>query len=275
MATTVQNHLSIRTNDTADVPAKVQVTAKTPTAPATSGPHPWQVKLWARLVRRVMRHKEYSRWVDAYCKPLQVIGQSRLDQWHGPAIFIANHQSHMDTPVIMAALPDAMRDDFYFGAAADRWFVKGKKKLILQPWYQSLVMGNFPIVRGGGSKTLDYARKLLDEGHNICIFPEGTRAMSNQLGEFRHGVALLAKAAGVPVVPIVLQGLRELRPKGAPAVTPGPVSATILDPIYLTSDMSVEAATALLRNTMNQVFAEPVPAAAVASPAAAAVTEAA
>lgn len=257
MATTGQNHFLLRTNDVAVVRSEAQAKTLAPAAPATSGPHPWQVKPWARLVRRCLRHKEYSRWVQAYCRPLQVTGQARLNLLHGPAIFIANHQSHMDTPVIMAALPDAMRDDFYFGAAADRWFVKGKKKLILQPWYQSLVMGNFPIVRGGGSKTLDYARKLLDDGHNICIFPEGTRAMSDQLGEFRHGVALLAKAAGVPVVPIVLQGLRELRPKGAPAVTPGPVSATILEPIYLPADMPVAAATALLRNTMNQVFGKP------------------
>ena len=220
----------------------------------TSGPNPWQVSGWAKMLRRAFRHKEYTRWTDQYCQPLEIKGRERLESLHGPAIFIANHQSHMDTPVIMAALPDRLKDSFFFGAAADRWFVKGKKKLILQPWYQSLVMGNFPIVRGGGSKTLDYARWLLVNGHNICLFPEGTRATSSELGEFRHGVSLLARATGVPVVPVVLKGLRELRPKGAREVTPGPVVASILDPVYLTTGMSVEECTTLLRNTMSKEF---------------------
>ena len=229
-----------------EMPAEVQL----------SGPNPWQVSGWAKLLRRALRHKEYTCWTDKYCQPLHIKGRERLDNLRGPAIFIANHQSHMDTPVIMAALPDRLKDNVFFGAAADRWFVKGKKKLILQPWYQSLVMGNFPIVRGGGSKTLDYARWLLTNGHSICIFPEGTRATSSDLGEFRHGVTLLARAAGVPVVPIVLKGLRELRPKGAREVIPGPVVASILDPVYLTEGISVENATALLRNTMSREFSQ-------------------
>lgn len=218
------------------------------------GPHPWQVAPWAKVVRRALRHREYTRWVQHYCTPLTVHGSERLEMLHGPAIFIANHQSHMDTPVIVESLPDSIRDNLYFGAAADRWFVKGKKKLILQPWYQSLVMGNFPIVRGGGSKTLDYAKWLLSGGHNVCIFPEGTRATSDELGKFRHGVSLLAHAAKVPVVPIVLKGLREMRPKGSREITPGPASATILEPVWLPNDLDIEASTALLRERMNREF---------------------
>ena len=218
------------------------------------GPHPWQIQSWARQVRRMMRHKEYTRWVDAYCQPLTVTGTEHLEKLHCPAIFIANHQSHMDTPVIVESLPDAIRDNLLFGAAADRWFVKGKEKLILQPWYQSLVMGNFPIVRGGGSKTLDYASWLINQGTNICIFPEGTRAMEDELGEFRHGVALLALKHRIPVVPIVMKGLRALRPKGARSIKPGPVSSTILEPIYLSHDLGVSEATNILRDAMLAEF---------------------
>lgn len=218
------------------------------------GPHAWQVLPWARAIRKLMRHREYTRWVERYCRPLVVEGEHHLEDLDAPAIFIANHQSHMDTPVIMASLPHHIRDNLYFGAAADRWFVKGRKKLLLQPWYQSLVMGNFPIVRGGGSKTLDYARWLLDRGCNICIFPEGTRATSNQLGEFRHGVTLLAKAANVPVVPVVLKGLREMRPKGSREIKAGPARAQILEPIDLPVDLPIDQSTRLLRDTMNTQF---------------------
>lgn len=214
------------------------------------GPHPWQIQPWAKAVRKAMRHKEYTRWVDDYCKPLTVKGQENLDHFSGPAIFIANHQSHMDTPVIMESLTDEVRDNLLFGAAQDRWFVKGKEKLILQPWYQSLVLGNFPIMRGGGSKALEYASWLLKQGSNICLFPEGTRAMSDDLGEFRHGVSLLALQHQVPVIPIVMKGLRELRPKGARQIKPGPVTASILEPIHLTHNLDVADATKILRDAM-------------------------
>ncbi|MFN3239415.1 MAG: lysophospholipid acyltransferase family protein [Pseudomonadales bacterium] len=214
------------------------------------GPHPWQIQPWAKSVRRVMRHKEYTRWTDEYCTPLNIQGREHLDDLNEPAIFIANHQSHMDTPVIMATLPERIRDDILFGAAQDRWFVKGKEKLILQPWYQSLVLGNFPIMRGGGSKALSYASWLLDQGSHICIFPEGTRAMSDELGEFRHGVSLLALKHNVPVVPVVMKGLRELRPKGARHIKPGPVSSSILEPLRFEPGTTVEAATEVMRSTM-------------------------
>ena len=223
------------------------------------GPHRWQTQGWAKMARRLLRQREYFKWVDSYCASVAVKGAEHLEQLSGPAIFIANHQSHMDTPVLMSAMPSHIQNNLYFGAAADRWFVKGKKKLILQPWYQSLAMGNFPIVRGGGSKTLDHAKYLLDESCNICIFPEGTRATDGKLGKFRHGVTLLALEKQVPVVPVLLKGLRELRPKGAREVTPGPVSVTIMDPVYLTRDMGVEASTQLLWERMNREFFESIP----------------
>lgn len=228
-------------------------------APELDGPHTWQTQRWAKLVRRALRHKEYIQWVDKYCTSVSVKGLEHLESLEGPAIFIANHQSHMDTPVLMSAMPGHIQNNLYFGAAADRWFVKGKDKLILQPWYQSLAMGNFPIIRGGGSKTLDYAHGLLGKGCNICIFPEGTRSTSSELGQFRHGVSLLALRKGVPVVPIVLKGLRELRPKGSREITPGPVGVSILEPIHLNDDLGVEGSTKLLHETMNREFFRTIP----------------
>ena len=223
-------------------------------SPELSGPHPWQTQPWAKTVRTLLRRKEYFRWTDEFCTSLTVKGAHHLEGLEGPAIFIPNHQSHMDTPVLMSALPKSVQSNLYFGAAADRWFVKGKKKLILQPWYQSLGLGTFPIIRGGGSKTLDYAKWLLDTNCNLCIFPEGTRATSGELGKFRHGVSLLAIEKEVPVIPVVLKGLRELRPKGAKEVTPGPVSVTFLEPVQPTREMGVEASTNLLWERMNQEF---------------------
>lgn len=227
--------------------------------PEYGGPHRWQIQSWARLARAALRRKEYLKWVDEYCTRVTVKGEENLLGLDEPFIIIPNHQSHMDTPVLMAALPKQLRNNLYFGAAQDRWFVKGKKKLILQPWYQSLAMGNFPIIRGGGSQALDYARWLIDQDCNLCIFPEGTRATSNELGRFRHGVSLLAIEKGIAVVPAVLKGVRELRPKGSRELRPGPVSVTFLEPIRPTAELGVEASTNLMWEAMNREFFREIP----------------
>ena len=224
--------------------------------PEYSGPHPWQIQPWARWVRRAMRQRAYTRWVDRYCHPLTVTGAEHLDGLDRPCIVIANHQSHMDSLVLFTALPERIKGNLYFGAAQDRWFVKGKRKLVLQPWYQSLVLGNFPVTRGGGSRALDYAGWLLQQGCNLAIFPEGTRATSERLGDFRHGVAKLALAHDVPVVPVYLDGLRQMRPKGQKEVVPGPASAEILAPIRIPPGTAVPVATASLWDALNKVHLE-------------------
>lgn len=220
------------------------------------GPHRWQVAPWARLVRRWRRYEAYTRHFEAAVTEFEVTGLEHLAALCGPVIFAPNHTSHLDTIAFQAALPEALRDDVYYGAAADRWFRKGQRKLVLKPWYQSLVLGTFPIVRGGGSKTLDHARWLLRGGHNLCIFPEGTRAMSDQLGRFRHGVSILAIEEGVPIVPVYLTGLRKLRPKGAREVRTGPAGVEFLAPLSFAPDTPVADATDTLWQVMQGKHAE-------------------
>ena len=104
-------------------------------------------------------------------------------------------------------IPDGIKWNTYFGAAADRWFLKnggGRKELELQPWYNSLAGASFPIKRGGGSKTLDYSKWLLDQGANLVIFPEGTIPEENipQMIPFKNGAFRLAKNLKVPILPL-------------------------------------------------------------------------
>lgn len=215
------------------------------------GPQRWQTQWWARLARRAWRHRAYTRWVRQACTELTVRGSSHLQAVDTPCIFIANHQSHLDTLVVYESLPERIRRRLFFGAAQDRWFLKGQKKTVLKPWYQSLVLGNFPVMRGGGADALSYATELLQQGEHVFLFPEGTRATGESLGEFRHGVALLATRLGVPVVPIYLSGLKALQPKGSREVVPGPVAIEFLEPQCFTAETSVPAATAMLHSAMN------------------------
>lgn len=217
------------------------------------GPHEWQISWWAKLARLGWRHHAYGRHVYPYCKPLVITGREKFKAIKGPCIVVANHTSHMDGLVLNCALPQRIRFNVYAGAAADRWFVKGRPELIMQPWYQSMAMGSFPIQRGGGSKALDYPKWLLDRGCNLIIFPEGTRSTSRSMAKFRHGVSLLALEKKVPVVPVFLTGLRKLRPKGSRELFPGPAGAHILDPIYFPEGTEVPDATRMIYEALNEV----------------------
>jgi 1-acyl-sn-glycerol-3-phosphate acyltransferase len=219
----------------------------------TEGPHPWQITWWAKLGRLGFRWHAYGRWVNQACKPLTITGQQRFRDIRGPCIVVANHTSHLDALVLNAALPFRVRWNIYSGAAADRWFIKGRKELVMQPWYQSLAMGTFPIQRGGGSKALEYPHWLLEQGCNLLIFPEGTRSTSRSMAKFRHGVSILALAHDVPVVPVFLTGLAALRPKGSREVRPGPAGAHILEPIRFAPGTAVPEATRILYDAMNRV----------------------
>jgi 1-acyl-sn-glycerol-3-phosphate acyltransferase len=219
----------------------------------TGGPHTWQIQAWARWVRRLMRGYAFTRWEKRYFKPFNVTGQDKVANISGPCIVVGNHASHLDQYALLAALPEHIRSNIYFGAAADRWFLKGRKEWTLQPWYQSLVMGLYPIQRGGGSKTLDYPKWLLDQGCNLMLFPEGTRSRSKELAKFKHGVSILALEKKVPVIPIYMTGLKAIRPPGSKEMVPGPVTAHILDPIFFDYYTEVPEATNTIFKAMNEM----------------------
>jgi 1-acyl-sn-glycerol-3-phosphate acyltransferase len=219
----------------------------------TTGPFRWQTALWARAVRRLLRYDTITRTVRQYCKPLTVEGRENLDGLKNPAIFIGNHSSHMDLFVFFTALPERYRRRLAWGGAADRWFLKGRKGIKKQPWYFALTTNAFPIQRGGGRAALSYAEELLDRGWSLGIFPEGTRTTTGKMGKFRHGVSILALAKNVPVVPVFMDGLRAMRPKGSSVITPGPALARIGKPIYLPPGTSVSEATHILQHAMERM----------------------
>ncbi|MEX2081429.1 MAG: 1-acyl-sn-glycerol-3-phosphate acyltransferase [Dehalococcoidia bacterium] len=216
----------------------------------TVGPHSWQIRVPAQVGRRALRWHAVTRHVREACKPLTVDGREHLKGVKGPAIFIANHSSHLDSLVVIQALPERVRRRLAFGSAADRFFITGRKGMTKQPWWNSLALNCFPIKRGGGKATLDYAKWLLGKGWNVMIFPEGTRSTTGRLAHFRHGVSILALDCDVPVVPMYLDGLREIRPKGTKDAVPGPVTALIGEPIRFEAGTEVPEATKRLHRPM-------------------------
>ena len=229
------------------------VLATTRTEPQfRSEPHRWQTSIPAQIVRRIGRRWVIARHVERYCQPLAMEGVEHLRGVSGPVIVIANHSSHFDTPVVLSVLPERIRRRTAVGAAADRFYRRGKRT-----WWFSLFFNTFPIVRGGGSATLDYAGELLARGWSVVINPEGTRSTSGDVQDFRHGVSILAMQAKVPVVPVYAEGLREIMPKGERIPRAAAVQIRIGAPVWLDDLTSVPQATDRLQSALLALGATP------------------
>jgi 1-acyl-sn-glycerol-3-phosphate acyltransferase len=138
----------------------------------------------------------------------KVIGAGDLIHAPQPAILAPNHESDIDTPLLLLALPHAWRMRTVVGAASDRWYRKRAYGLIAGFW-----INTFPFDRGGGQRRgLAAAAAHLREGRNVLLFPQGTRGAGPE--GYRAGVAELALSANVPVIPAHIEGSALVMPKG-------------------------------------------------------------
>ncbi|MHB8288183.1 MAG: lysophospholipid acyltransferase family protein [Acidimicrobiales bacterium] len=176
----------------------------------------WSRKYPARLARAVVLDSLVGPFVTALALP-EVSGLDRLLDAPTPLIFAANHSSHLDTPLLLASLPAEIRHRCVVAAAADYFFDRRWKGAL-----SSAVLCAIPLERERVSRrSAESAARLLEEGWNMIIFPEGTRSTDGWAQEFRGGAAYLSKRTGSPVVPVYLQGTRAVLAKDARRVSPG------------------------------------------------------
>jgi 1-acyl-sn-glycerol-3-phosphate acyltransferase len=220
--------------------------------PYRTEPHAWQTSLWARALRRAGRYWVTTRHVRRYCKPLTVEGAENLKGFRGAAIVVANHSSHFDTPVVLSALPERIRGKLVIAAAADKFYASRRKRT----WWYSLFLGTFPVHRGGGTKQLEYPLSLMRRGWSLLIYPEGGRS-KGAVQKFKAGPTIMAMQGKVPVIPIYVEGLRNVMPKGQREPQPAAVSARIGKPVSLEGVTSVTEGTMLLENAMRELAGMP------------------
>ncbi|GMA87335.1 hypothetical protein GCM10025868_25850 [Angustibacter aerolatus] len=150
-----------------------------------------------------------------------VHGLDVLDDLQGPVVFVANHTSHLDTPLILTSLPAAWRRRTSVAAAADYFF---------DTWWRAtasaMVFNTFPIERRSGSLS-STPGSLLENGWSLVVFPEGTRSPDGWTRPFKHGAAFLSLRHKVPVVPIALRGSYAAMPRGRNWPVPGRQAVTV------------------------------------------------
>jgi 1-acyl-sn-glycerol-3-phosphate acyltransferase len=144
--------------------------------------------------------------------------------WQGCApaprqrIYYANHTSHFDTLVIVAALPAELRAETHPVAALDYWGVSALRRFIAMECLNAVL-----IDRSGQSSAdpLQPPAELLARGHSLILFPEGTRGTDGDIGRFRSGLYNLAQRfPQAELVPVYLDNPRRVMPKGSFLIVP-------------------------------------------------------
>jgi long-chain acyl-CoA synthetase len=203
----------------------------------------WTRSRWAHWVRRI----NLPLWILPLARIftwVRVEGRENLDGIEPPVIFAPNHQSHLDVPALMQALPakwryliaPAMSKEFFhahfFPAHHTRheWFTNS-----LNYYLAGLVFNAFPFPQreAGARQALRYAGELVNEGWCIVIFPEGKITDEGEIAPFQPGVGMMASRLNVPVVPVRLEGLTRVLHRTWRMAKPGRVHVHFGKPLRL------------------------------------------
>lgn len=174
---------------------------------------------------------------------LDVRGLERVD-FSKPCVFVVNHQSMIDIPVMFAALPV----NLHFIA---------KKELFSVPflgWYMT-VAGMIPIDRRNTAGAIDELKKSgakIAAGANVLAFAEGTRSRTGAIAPFKKGAFMLAIQAQVPVVPVAIEGARDVLPSDGFSVRPGTIRIELGEPIPTVGMVGTDRA-ALMQRVHDEV----------------------
>ena len=136
-------------------------------------------------------------------------------------IFVANHQSIYDIPILFAMLPLQLR--IVSKASLGRFPFLG--------WHLRRTGHLLVDRRNPGAGIVAKMRRLVSEAHSLIVFPEGTRSLDGQVGRFKRGTFLVALDAQLPVVPVSVSGSRYVMQKGRLMVQPGDVRVIVHEPI--------------------------------------------
>ena len=230
-----------------DLRTLVEHAAVSDTAPADPVDFPvWTRSWWARWFRRV----HLPLWVLPLARAfawMTIEGREHLQNLEGPVIFASNHQSFMDGPVIMAALPrrwrytvaPAMGKEMFaahfFPKQHSRaeWFTNSLN------YYLSVLLFNaFPLPQreAGARQTLRYIGELLSDGTSVLIFPEGRRSATGDIDTFRPGIGMIASRLGATIVPVRIDGLQHVLGVGYHMARPGRVRVAFGKPMRMVGD---------------------------------------
>jgi len=189
------------------------------------------------IINRFLRFLFYRvvvRLVILIVLGLNIRHRERLPS-SGPAVIVANHNSHLDTMVLITLLPSRLLKCIQPVAAAD-YFLSSP----LKAWFALNIVGILPIKRQRDTPDEDLLAPCytaLEIGKILIFFPEGSRGEPERFATFKGGIAKLAERfPTVPVTPVLLHGLGKALPKGEKLLVPFFCDVFVGDPLYGSDD---------------------------------------
>jgi long-chain acyl-CoA synthetase len=179
----------------------------------------------------------------------RVKGRENLRGLDGPVLVVSNHVTYIDVGWILASLPRRFRNRLATAMDGERLAGMRQPPGEMNAWQRIikrlnyfLVVGLFnvfPLPRESGfRRSFAFAGDLADRGWNILIFPEGITTPDGQIQPFQAGIGLLAAQLNLPVVPIHIAGLFDLRQAERRVARPGHIRVTIGKPVRFASDQN-------------------------------------
>lgn len=194
----------------------------------------------------------------------RIEGQENLCGVRGPVLVICNHIDDVDVGFVLIALPARLRHKLATATGGEalealRTPPAGRslsgRVYDRVKWFLGVSLLNlFPLPRQAGFReSFAYAGESVDRGYSILVFPEGHHTMDGKMRPFRAGVGLLANNLAIPVVPMRIRGLFEVKQAGKKFARPGQIQVKIGPPVQFPPDSDPEWIAAELQKKVEEL----------------------
>ncbi|HTC66061.1 MAG TPA: AMP-binding protein [Candidatus Acidoferrum sp.] len=194
----------------------------------------------------------------------RVRGRENLRGLQGPVLVISNHVTYLDIAWILPALPTSFRNRLATAMGGERLArmrhppremnIFGRLHERLDYFLVLSLFNVFPLPQQSGFlKSFSFAGDLVDRGWNVLVFPEGQTTVDGSIVPFRSGIGLLAKHLNIPVVPVRLEGLFDLKEQNGILARPGHVKVVIGQPVRFSSELDANEITQELERRVREL----------------------
>ena len=194
----------------------------------------------------------------------RIEGRKNLERLKGPLLVVSNHLGDVDPGFILTALPARFRHRLVTatgGEALEALRSPRPERGLLGGAYDRMkwllgvsLLNLFPLPREAGfRKSFAYAGQSVDKGYSVLVFPEGRHTTDGKMNPFRAGIGLLAQNLGIPVLPMRIDGLFEVKNAGKKFATPGEIRVKIGSPVRFPADMAAEKIAAALQKAVEEL----------------------
>lgn len=255
------------------VQPKPGLTSATPAATAPKAApgevryvYPYWIWSWPiRMVRIVFQDLISKPILGLLAAPrVHLLAPEALPQQ--PALFIANHVTMFDVPMVLYALPWRIRRritvamagemlmDWRYQRNQGNWFLNFVAPL--EYWVLSALYSIFPLPQFSNfRRSFAHAGEALDRGLHVLVFPEGSRSADGTLQPFQSGIGLLAQQAQTCVVPVAMRGLGEIKTRRQRWFRPGTLDIYIGAPMNFSASATAEEITSTLQKEIERLLA--------------------